>query len=152
MWVDRQMLFVLGSYVFVCILKNGVCGCNFFFLSLHSHTPDDSLDPEDSDQRTHFPQFSYSASIREWSLRLLNMQAGLRTITIPHTHLHCWGVGMTQTTTGTKHIFIRSLTHILSHTQTHTHTHILANQRRCDHRIWIEHTGREWLTSAGLCG
>uniref|UniRef100_A0A671VW18 non-specific serine/threonine protein kinase n=1 Tax=Sparus aurata TaxID=8175 RepID=A0A671VW18_SPAAU len=25
----------------------------------------DSLDPEDSDQRTHFPQFSYSASIRE---------------------------------------------------------------------------------------
>uniref|UniRef100_A0A8C7YLS3 non-specific serine/threonine protein kinase n=1 Tax=Oryzias sinensis TaxID=183150 RepID=A0A8C7YLS3_9TELE len=25
----------------------------------------DSIDPEDSDQRTHFPQFSYSASIRE---------------------------------------------------------------------------------------
>uniref|UniRef100_A0A8C6PFE3 non-specific serine/threonine protein kinase n=1 Tax=Nothobranchius furzeri TaxID=105023 RepID=A0A8C6PFE3_NOTFU len=25
----------------------------------------DNLDPEDSDQRTHFPQFSYSASIRE---------------------------------------------------------------------------------------
>lgn len=42
-------------------------------LSLTTMTPaslpltstDDSLDTEDPDTRTHFPQFSYSASIRE---------------------------------------------------------------------------------------
>lgn len=38
-----------------------VCVLNLLVLS----TPDHSLDAEDQDQRTHFPQFSYSASIRE---------------------------------------------------------------------------------------
>lgn len=60
------------------------------------HSPDDSIDPEDSDQRTHFPQFSYSASIREWSHRLTNEQAGWHTITTPHAHLHCWVLWMAQ--------------------------------------------------------
>lgn len=37
----------------------------------------------------------------------------------------------TPTKTGTRHIFIRSLTHItLTDTHAHTHTHVLANQTR----------------------
>jgi len=105
-------------------------GCLMSCVVLLPFTPDDSLDPEDSDQRTHFPQFSYSASIREWSRRLVSKQAGEHTITIPHTHLHCWATAETET--GTRHIFIRSLTHVHTdgHTHTRTHIHILAIQTR----------------------
>lgn len=98
-------------------------GAWIFSLSPFMHTPDDSLDAEDSDQRTHFPQFSYSASIREWSLRQLNNQANLHTVTIPHTLLPCWGIRTThKLKLAQDTISIWSLMHIHSRTRTSTCT------------------------------
>lgn len=123
--------------------------CIFFPLSLSIHTPDDSLDAEDSDQRTHFPQFSYSASIREWSLRQLNNQANTQS----QSHIYSCPAGVlndTQTKTGTRHNFhLVFNAHTL--TDTHIHMHWQIRQDR-DDGVWNEHTGCEWLTSAGLCG
>lgn len=123
-------------------------GC-IFFLSPFMHTPDDSLDAEDSDQRTHFPQFSYSASIREWSLRLLNKQADVHSHNPTHTLALLGNSNETQTKTGTRHNF-HSVFNAHTLTDTHIDMHWQIRQDR-DHRVWNEHTGCEWLTSAGLC-
>ena len=124
-------VFFLKSYELWHLFSSSLCVCLFPFV----YTPDDSLDAEDSDQRTHFPQFSYSASIREWSLRLMNKQAGWHTITIPHTHLHCWGIWTTQNKKWHK-------THF--HSVFNTHAHTWQIRQDTDNRIGNEH--KPWMT------